>query len=264
MDLGLKGKHAIITGGSDGIGFAVADALAQEGVEVLICARDKEHVESSAKRIAESRSVKAIGVSCDVVKREDIERTVSVAESEFGQVEFLINNAGTGTSETIMDAADEKWYRHWDLHVMAAIRFTRLVVPLMKKAGEGVILNTSSICAKQPLGYEPIYNVTKAALSMLGKCMSNEFVKDNIRVNNINPGLVETRDWRKTAKILSEETEQSPEDYLKGVAEYYAPINRFSSPEEIAPFYVFLCSNKASYSVGSSYYIDGGMLNVVE
>ena len=98
-----------------------------------------------------------------------------------------------------MDAPDEKWPHHWDLHVMAAVRTSRACVPLMKPRGGGVILNTASICAKQPLGYEPIYNTTKAALVMFSKCLANELIPLNIRVNAINPGLILTPDWRKTA-----------------------------------------------------------------
>jgi len=98
---------------------------------------------------------------------------------------------------------------------------------------------------------------------MLSKCMAHEFIPDNIRVNAINPGLILTPDWIKTAKQLTEGTEQTYEQYLDGVAKRFAPIGRFASPEELAHFFVFLCSDKASYCVGSTYYVDGGWLNVV-
>jgi NAD(P)-dependent dehydrogenase (short-subunit alcohol dehydrogenase family) len=163
-----------------------------------------------------------------------------------------------------MEAPDEKWQHHWDLHVMAAVRFSRQVVPLMKPRGGGVILNTVSICAKQPLGYEPIYNTTKAALLMFSKCLANELITENIRVNAVNPGLILTPDWRKTAGIMTKGTETTVDQYLDKIARDNTPIGRFASPEELASFYVFLCSKRASYCVGSSYYVDGGWLKTVE
>jgi NAD(P)-dependent dehydrogenase (short-subunit alcohol dehydrogenase family) len=100
----------------------------------------------------------------------------------FGDVDILINNAGMGSEEKIMTAPDERWQYYWDLHVMAAVRLSRLLAPLMKRRGGGVILNNASICATQPLGYEPIYNTTKAALVMFSKCLANELIPYNIRV----------------------------------------------------------------------------------
>jgi NAD(P)-dependent dehydrogenase (short-subunit alcohol dehydrogenase family) len=162
-----------------------------------------------------------------------------------------------------MEAPDEKWLHFWDLHVMAAVRLSRSLVPLMKKRGGGVILNTASICATQPLGYEPIYNTTKAALVMFSKCLANELIKDNIRVNVVNPGLILTADWRKTAAVLTQGTAVTVDQHLDRIAKDNAPIGRFATPEELAQFYVFLCSPRASYCVGSSYYVDGGWLNTV-
>jgi NAD(P)-dependent dehydrogenase (short-subunit alcohol dehydrogenase family) len=264
MDLGLKGKNAIITGGSVGIGLAVAEALAAEGVNLLLCARNEERLTGEAKRIAAEFGVTAVGVRADVTQSSDVDTVAAAASEAFGKVDILINNAGSGTSETVMDSEDEAWQHSWDLHVMAAIRFTRSIVPLMRKAGGGVILNTSSICAKQPLWYEPIYNVTKAALSMFGKCLANELIPEGIRVNTIAPGLILTPDWRKTAGIHTEGTSQTVDGYLEGIAKENTPIGRFATPEELANFYVFLCSERASYCVGSTYYVDGGWLKTVE
>lgn len=261
MDLELKDKVAVITGGSVGIGLAVAEALAQEGVQLALCARDEQRVVERASELAKKYDVKAIGVAADVARAEDIGALVSQVEDTFGGADILINNAGTGSNETILEASDEKWQYYWDLHVMAAVRLARRLAPGMGQRGGGVIINNASICAKQPLYYEPIYNVTKAALMMLSKCMSNEFIHSNIRVNCINPGLVLTPDWIKTARQLTEGTEQSWEQYLDGIAKASAPIGRFASPEELAQFFVFLCSPKASYCVGSTYYVDGGWLN---
>lgn len=263
MDLGLKDKVAVITGGSVGIGLAVAQGLANEGVHIVICARDADRVQARAEEIAETYSVKALGIPADVTKVDDLQAVVNLAKETFSGIDILINNAGTGSEETILEASDDKWQYYWDLHVMAAMRLARSFAPLMEERGGGVILNNASICATQPLYYEPIYNTTKAALAMFSKCLAHELIPKNIRVNTINPGLIMTPDWQKTAKILTENTEQTWESYLDNIAKENTPIGRFASPEELAHFFVFMCSDKASYCVGSSYYVDGGWLKVV-
>lgn len=263
MDLGLDGKVALITGGSVGIGLAVAEGLAQEGVQLVLAARDEARVLDVAVRLAETYGVQVLGVGADVSRAEDTARLAEVALARFGGVDILINNAGTGSEETIMEADDAKWHYYLELHLMAAVRLARALVPSMKARGGGVVLNNASICATQPLGYEPIYNVSKAALAMFSKCLANEVVKDNVRVNTVNPGLIQTPDWEKTARLLTANQDVSWQDYLAGIAKANAPIGRFGTPEELAHFFVFLCSDKASYCVGSSYYVDGGWLNVV-
>ena len=263
MDLGLKEKVAVITGGSIGIGEAVAKGLAEEGVHLALCARNEERLSLTADQIQEQYGVRVITIPVDVTKAGDIDRLVAVVDREFSGADILINNAGTGSNEKIMTAPDEKWQHYWDLHVMAAVRLSRGLIPFMRQRGEGVIINNASICAKQPLDYEPIYNVTKAALMMFSKNLSNEVIGDNIRVNCVNPGLIQTADWEKTARQLTEGTDMTWEQHLAGVAEQYAPIGRFATAEELAHFFVFLCSPRASYCVGSTYYVDGGWLNVV-
>jgi NAD(P)-dependent dehydrogenase (short-subunit alcohol dehydrogenase family) len=263
MDLELKNKVAVITGGSEGIGFAVAEGLALEGAHVVLIARDSGRVAERAAEIVSKYGVKALGIAADVSNADDITRALAEIAQAFGGADILINNAGTGTNETILDAPDEKWQHFWDLHVMAAVRLSRGLVPAMQRRGGGVILNNASICAKQPLGYEPIYNTTKAALVMFSKCLANEVIKHNIRVNTINPGLVLTKDWVKTATQLTDGTGRTAFDYLDDIAKQNAPIGRFATPEELAQFFVFMCSPRASYCVGSEYFVDGGWLNVV-
>ena len=263
MDLGLKDKVAVITGGSVGIGLAVAEGLAGEGVHLALCARQEERVRERAGAIAAKYGVRAIGVRADVSRADDVDRFVAAVQAEFGGADILINNAGTGSEEKILDAPDERWQYYWDLHVMAAVRLSRALAPAMIQRGGGVILNNASICATQPLGYEPIYNTTKAALVMFSKCLANELIPHNIRVNTINPGLVLTPDWYKTATLLTEGQDMTPQQYLDQIARDNAPIGRFATPEELAHFFVFLCSEKASYCVGATYYVDGGWLKVI-
>lgn len=264
MELNLKGKHAVITGGSTGIGLAVARKFAEEGCDVAILARGIARATAEAKNITDDFGVQALGIACDVAKEEDIQNAKEVILRTFDKVDILVNNAGTGSEEKIMDAPDEKWQYYWDLHVMAAVRMARAFIPSMRARKKGVIIHTASICAKQPLWYEPIYNTTKAALVMFSKCLANEVISDGIRVLTVSPGLVLTPDWWKTATILSEKEGISAQQYLDTIAKENAPIGRFASPEEIADFYAFLASDKASYCVGSNYSIDGGWLHVID
>ncbi len=262
MDLGLKDKVAAVTGGSVGIGLAIAQGLAAEGVHLALCARDAQRVREVAHELSEEFGVQAIGVAADVSDTGGISAFADGIETTFGGADILINNAGTGSNETILEAPDDKWQYYWDLHVMAAVRLARALAPAMGRRGGGVILHNASICATQPLGYEPIYNVTKAALVMLSKCLANELIPLNIRVNTVNPGLVMTPDWQKTARLLTEGKDITWEAYLDQIAKDNAPIGRFATPEEVADLFVFLCSPRASYCVGSTYYIDGGWLRV--
>jgi NAD(P)-dependent dehydrogenase (short-subunit alcohol dehydrogenase family) len=263
MDLNLTGKVAVITGGSAGIGLGVAEAFAKEGVDLVLAARKGDQLRAEAERIKTTYGVRTHAVEADVATAAGCEAVVKGAADAFGGADILINNAGVGSNETIMEATDEKWQYYHELHVMAAVRLARGIVPMMRARGGGAIIHNASICAVQPLWYEPIYNVTKAALLMFSKNLANEVVKDNIRVNTINPGLILTPDWIKTAKQLSADTGGDWQGYLDGVAKEHAPINRFGTVEELANFFVFLCSDRASYSVGSTYHVDGGMLRTI-
>ncbi|ODT65812.1 MAG: short-chain dehydrogenase [Pelagibacterium sp. SCN 63-23] len=257
MDLGLSGKVAVITGGTVGIGLAIAEGLAAEGCNLVLVGRNQERGRAEAERIAAQFGVRAIAIAADVATAEGCDAVITGS----GAVDILINNAGTGSNETIQEADDAKWQYYWDLHVMAAVRLARGLVPGMKTRGGGVILHNASICAVQPLWYEPIYNTTKAALMMFSKTLANEVVGDNIRVNTVNPGLVLTPDWVKTAKQIA--GEDGYEAHLQGVADEAGGMKRFASPQELANFFVFLCSDKASYSTGSTYFVDGGWLKTV-
>jgi NAD(P)-dependent dehydrogenase (short-subunit alcohol dehydrogenase family) len=260
MDLQLTDKVAVITGGTVGIGLAIARGLAAEGVHLAVCARDEQRLRAVVDRLRDEFGVRVIGVAADVGGPDGPARLERAVVEEFGGADILINNAGTGSEETILEADDQRWQAYWDLHVMAAVRLARAFAPRMKARGGGVILHNASICATQPLGYEPIYNVTKAALVMFSKCLANELIADNIRVNAVNPGLVMTPDWEKTAKALTAGTDRTWQEHLQQVAHDNAPIGRFADPAEIGDLFVFLCSPRASYAVGSTYYIDGGWL----
>lgn len=261
----MDNRVVLITGGSVGIGLAIAEEFLKENARVVVCARNEDRLREVVKDLHARYPGKGVfGKPCDVSRLEDLEKLVEFVERTTGGIDVLINNAGTGSEEKNMSAPDEKWYHYWDLHVMAAVRLCRLCVPLMKKSlSGGVIINTASLCAMQPLYYEPIYNVTKAALNMYSKCLADELIKDNIRVMAVSPGLVLTPDWRKTAAILSKKEGITPEQYFQNIANAMAPIGRFASPDEVARFYVFLASKQASYCLGTNFHVDGGATKVL-
>lgn len=262
MDLQLKDKRVLITGGSKGIGLAVAKAFAAEGAHLVLCARTLAPLVKAGKEIEKEHNIEVDCQQTDVVDATSVTALIEHIKTTYGTLDIFVNNAGQGSEETIAEAPDERWQYYWDLHVMAAVRITRGIIPLMNSGG--AMLFNSSICAKQPLGYEPIYNTTKAALSMFSKCLSSELIPKDIRVNTINPGLVLTPDWYNTATSLGEKEGITADQYLDRLAKKLTPIGRFGTPGEIANFFVFLCSPMASYSVGSTYYVDGGWLKVVQ
>jgi 3-oxoacyl-[acyl-carrier protein] reductase len=261
MDLNLRDKVAVITGGTVGIGLAVAEGLAAEGANLVLVGRNGERAEDAAVAVAQKFGIIATAIAADVATAEGCDSVIKGTIKAFGGADILINNAGTGSNETIAEADDAKWQYYWDLHVMAAVRLARGLVPSMKRRGGGVVLHNASICAVQPLWYEPIYNTTKAALMMFSKTLANEVVGDNIRVNTVNPGLVLTPDWIKTAKQIA--GEDGWQAHLQSVADEAGGMKRFATPEELANFFVFMCSDKASYSTGSTYFVDGGWLKTV-
>lgn len=259
MDLQLTGKLAVITGGSKGIGLGIAEAFAREGADVLITARHEDALQSAAQSITKHHKVRAEYVVADVATAKGCQAVIDGA-AQMGGADIFVSNAGTGSNETVAEAPDEKWQYYWDLHVLAAVRLSRGLADQMDKKGGGSMLMNASICALQPLWYEPIYNTTKSALLMFGKCLSTEMIKRNIHVNTVNPGLIRTPDWEKTAKELAGENWEA---YLQEVADEHADIKRFGSVQELADFCVFICSPRASYSVGSAYSVDGGMLKTI-
>ena len=222
------------------IGLAIAEGLATEGVDIVLAARGVERVRSEASGIAKSFGVRAEGLACDVAKREGTDDLIADVKRLFGGADISINNAGTGSNETVMQAPDEKWQAYWDLHVMAAVRLARGLAPVMKERGGGVILHNASICAAQPLWYEPIYNVTKAALMMFSKTLSTELIGDNIRVDCVNPGLIRRRIGSRP-QSSSPLTRAATGGPISTASRVSTRRSNGSRRQELANFFVFLC-----------------------
>jgi 3-oxoacyl-[acyl-carrier protein] reductase len=261
MDLGLKGKVALITGASQGIGKAIALTLAEEGCQLAICARRKEALDSSAKEIR-AKGVEVLAIQSDVTKLEDNKNFVSLAAKKFGRIDILVNNAGYGNASDPMELPEEVFRYHMDLMLFGPIQLSRAVVPYMRKQGWGRIINISSIFGKQP-GNQLDYDSIKAALQMVTKDLSNHLAKDNILVNAVCPGPIRTPLWEgpgALAERLGQHLGMSAPEVMKWFAEQNIPLGHHGDPEDIANLVAFLASDKAKFITGQAINVDGGMV----
>jgi 3-oxoacyl-[acyl-carrier protein] reductase len=261
MDLGLKGKVALITGASQGIGKTIALTLAEEGCNLAICARRKEALDSSAKEI-KAKGVEVLAIQSDVTKLEDNKNFVSQAAKKFGRIDILVNNAGYGNASDPLELPEEVFRHHMDLMLFGPIQLCRLVIPYMRKHGWGRIINISSIFGKQP-GNQLDYDSIKAALQMVTKDFSNYLAKDNILVNAVCPGPIRTPLWEgpgALAERLGQQLGMSAPEVMKWFAEQNIPLGHHGDPEDIANIVAFLASDKAKFITGQSINVDGGMV----
>lgn len=245
MDLHLRDKVAMVTGGSRGIGRAIALALADEGCHVAICARGEDALRQVEAELR-GRGVDALAVVADVARAEDIERLVAETVSHFGRLHILVNNAGGRTREE----TDEAWDMVYESNVLAAVRATRAVVPHMRASGGGSIVHIASIWGRES-GGTPVYNAMKAAMISHAKAMAHALAPE-IRVNSVAPGSVAFPggSWQRRL-------DEDPEG-MHHFIEEHIPMGRFGTPEEIANVVVFLCSERASWVTGACINVDGG------
>jgi len=257
VDLGLKGKVAIVTGASDGIGKATAVRLALEGARVAICARRPEPLEKVAGEIR-AQGGDVFAQSADMSKPADIDRFIKSVVDHYGRIDILVNNAGMSIRGPFVTVTDESWQQDIELKVFGAIRTCRLAVPQMKKQGGGRIVNISTVAGKQPGPASGPTSVSRAAGLALTKALSKEFAPDNILVNAVCIGRIKSGQHQRRI-----DRDKIP------AAEYYAksaqgiPMGRVGEAEEVANVITFLVSEAASYVTGSSVNLDGGMSGVL-
>jgi 3-oxoacyl-[acyl-carrier protein] reductase len=257
VDLGLKGKVAVVTGGSEGIGRATALRLAEEGAHVAICARRKEPLELVAADI-QKFGVQGLAVPADMSKAADVERLMKAVIDRFGRVDILVNNAGTSKRGAFLELTDEEWAADLELKVFGAIRCTRLAVPHMKKNGGGRIVNITISSAKQPGAQSYPTSVSRAAGLAITKALSKEFAASNILVNTVCIGRIKSGQHERRYKREG----KSPEQYY-AEASKDIPMGRVGEAEEVANVIAFLVSGAASYVTGSSVNLDGGISGVL-
>jgi 3-oxoacyl-[acyl-carrier protein] reductase len=252
LELGLKGKVAIITGGSDGLGRASARRLAAEGVRVAIAARREEPLERAAEEIRAATGGEVMAKVADVSVAGDCEALVAAAAGKWGRVDILLNNAGTSAAAGFAEVSDEAWQADWDLKVMAAVRLARLVIPGMQRQRDGRIVNVTTVNGKAPKPRALPTSVTRAAGINLTKSLANEYAADNIRVNTICIGLV------RTAQIDRWAHGGDLEAHYAALARQRVPLGRVAQASEFADLFAFLVSDRASYITGASINFDGG------
>ena len=257
MDLGLKGKIAVITGGSDGIGRATAVLLAREGAKVAICARGQENLDKTAAEIRKFGG-EVLAVSADMFKPADIERFFDAVIKQYGGIDILLNNAGTSQRGNFLEIDDQKWRDDIELKVFGAIRCTRRAIPEMKKRGGGRIINVTISSAKQPGAGSMPTSLSRAAGLVLTKSLSKEYAPDNILVNTVCIGKIKSGQHER--RMVREG--RSPEKYYNDESKTI-PMGRFGEAEEAASAIVFLASSAASYVTGTSINLDGGVSGVL-
>jgi len=257
MNLDLKGKTALITAASKGIGKAVAEALASEGCHVVICSRTKDDLIETAREIREKYHVDPLWCICDLNKSSDIDNTYEAVKKEYGSVDILVNNCGGPVPGYFSELDENDWNHAYEQVLMSVVRFSKLVIPQMVKNKWGRIINITSISVKQPVDNLMLSNSLRAGVTGFAKSLSNEVAKHNITVNNVAPGLTLTHRLYELAVIEAKEKGKSHEEILVDMVKR-VPINRLGGPEEIAAVVLFLASKQASYVTGNTIQADGG------
>jgi NAD(P)-dependent dehydrogenase (short-subunit alcohol dehydrogenase family) len=257
LELGLKGKVAIVTGASEGLGRACAERLARSGALVGMCARRADVLDAAARGVRDATGEQVLALPADVTRLPDIERFVSTVASRFGGVDVLVNNAGTSAAAAFEAVADRDWQEDIDLKLMAAIRFCRLVIPMMKARGGGAIVNVTTIGGKAPAARSLPTSVTRAAGINLTKSLAAEYAADGIRVNTVCLGIVKSAQWERRAT-------GDLEAFYRDVArQRRIPLGRVGEAEEFADLVAFLVSERARFITGAAVNFDGGASAVV-
>jgi len=257
MDLGLKGKVALITASSTGIGKAVAESLAEEGCNLAICARTKDKLIETSRDIKAKFNTEPFWCICDLNHKKDIDNFYKVAVDHFGKIDILVNNCGGPIPGFFLDLSEEHWNDAFKQVLMSVVRFTNLVMPDMIKQEWGRIINITSVAVKQPVHNLMLSNSLRAGVTGFAKSLSNEFGSKNITVNNVAPGYTLTHRLYELAVNRAKTTGKSHEEILVDMAKD-VPMNRLAGPEEIASVVCFLASQKASYITGTTIQVDGG------
>ncbi len=255
MDLGIRNRVALVTGGSHGIGLATAHALADEGCRVAICARGVDRLTDVVQRL-EERGSPALGITADVLNPADIERVVATIMERWGTIDILVNNVGGGGrwgSAIVEETPENVWIEVYSKNALAAIRFTTLVIPAMRKHRWGRVVTVTSIVGREG-GGRPWFNMAKSAeISMMKTlAMTPYLVRDGITFNSVAPGAVMIPGTAWQMEML-----ENPAAHAEKVDRLF-PLGRLGTPEEVASAIVFACSEPARLLNGATLVVDGG------
>ncbi len=264
MDLGLSGKVAFITGGSDGIGKAAAASMAAEGAKVAIIARTQEKLDAAVAEIkSQSGSEDVIGISTDVRDESSVKSSIDAVVEKWGGLDILVNNAGTSSASKLEDMTNDQLSEDLQLKVFGAVYCMRQALPHLRKSSAAAVINTTTPGGKASAGGSQPTSLSRAAGISLTKAWSKEFAPENIRVNTVCVGVLKSGQHRvRWESMNAKDPSYSLEDHWKAVGGN-VPMGRIGEAEEAGDAITFLCSERASYITGASLNVDGGTSPVV-
>lgn len=254
MDLGLKGRTALVTGSSKGIGLAIARSLAEEGCNVILVSRSQSALDAEAAKIRSEFGVEARGIAADLSVSAEVKRVAATA----GEVDILVNSAGAIPRGTLLEIDEERWRKAWDLKLFGAINLTREIYGPMCERGRGVIINIAGLAAQRPDAYYIAGSCANVALDMFSRSLGGDSIRYGVRVLAVNPGPVETEKLVRDVSALAKEKFGDASRWREIMAGL--PMKRAATTDEVASLCVFLASDRAGYISGASFLVDGGLL----
>jgi len=255
MKIDLSGKVAVVTGGSRGIGYSIAQSLAEAGATVALLARDGAKAQEAARALGDT----ARGFSCDVVNAQQVETTVAGVEHEFGRIDVLVNNAGIYRAAAPLDITEEHWDAIMNVNAKAVFFATQAVLPTMIAQKRGAIVSLASMAGKIGNRNNLPYNASKAAVISMTKSLALAHAANGIRVNCVCPGFVETDMWAYVSREQGKLMGLTPEEFTRQRASQ-VPLGRMERPEDVASVIGFLVSSKSGYMTGQALSVDGGLV----
>jgi 3-oxoacyl-[acyl-carrier protein] reductase len=262
MDLGLDGKVALVTGGSKGIGRAVAAGLARERARVAIAARRKEPLEQAAAEIRRTTGGEVVPFPGDMSKPEDVTRVMNDAVTRFGGIDVLVNNAGSAPGGLLLNLTEEDWALALQLKFLGYVRCMRAVIPHMLRRGGGRIVNIVGNDGVKPTYLELTPSAANAADLAVTQALAEQYGRHNILINAVNPGPVGTDRWDGLVRGYARDKGLSPEEASRRATQSI-PLGRIATPEEIADVVVFVASARASFMNGALITLDGGQRKAI-
>jgi NAD(P)-dependent dehydrogenase (short-subunit alcohol dehydrogenase family) len=257
MDLGLRGKVALVTGGSKGIGKAVTRGLGTEGAKVAICARERGPLEKAAAELAAETGSQIFPVAGDLTKPADVRAIVDKTIAHFGRIDILVNNAGAAPGGLLLDLSEEDWQSALQLKFMGYVRCMTAVIPHMLKQGGGRIVNVVGNDGVKPIGIELTPSAANAADLAVTVALAEQYGRNGICINAINPGPVATERWDGLVAGIAKARGITDAE-AQSRAERSIPLGRICTPEEVANVVVFVASDRASFMNGAVITLDGG------
>ena len=262
MDLGLKGKRAIVMAASRGLGFASAMGLAREGCHLVICSRDRERIEEAARTIHRETGADVRALAADVSSAQEAERLVKAAVDAFGGLEIVVHNAGGPPAGETLATTEAQWQKAFEQNLMSFTRIVHAAVPEMKKTGYGRLVTIASSSIKQPIPNLALSNALRAGVWGLAKTLSRELAPMGILVNVVAPGRIQTERIEELDQANAQKSGKSL-DEVKKASVSSIPLGRLGLPEEFANVIVFLASARASYVTGQAITVDGAAGNAL-